>query len=113
MKSLLIGVFENNAGSTSLPVLFYGGLGIAAGFWFYGQKIIDTMGSDLAKITPSRGFSIDITSASTVILASKLGLPISTTHCKVGSVVAVGLGQVSIKIKVKVPVWVNALSTES
>uniref|UniRef100_A0A0E9S1T4 Phosphate transporter n=1 Tax=Anguilla anguilla TaxID=7936 RepID=A0A0E9S1T4_ANGAN len=48
------------------------------------------MGKDPTPITPSSGFSIELASALTVVIASNIGLPVSTTHCKVGSVVAVG-----------------------
>ncbi|KAL3889306.1 hypothetical protein ACJMK2_001650 [Sinanodonta woodiana] len=71
-------------------ILVYGGLGISVGLWVWGRRVIQTMGEDLTKITPSSGFCIEIGSALTVLIASNIGIPISTTHCKVGSVVITG-----------------------
>ncbi|KAF0876758.1 S20A2 protein, partial [Crocuta crocuta] len=75
---------------TPVWLLFYGGVGICTGLWVWGRRVIQTMGKDLTPITPSSGFTIELASAFTVVIASNVGLPVSTTHCKVGSVVAVG-----------------------
>uniref|UniRef100_F6VH91 Phosphate transporter n=1 Tax=Ciona intestinalis TaxID=7719 RepID=F6VH91_CIOIN len=75
---------------TPLLILLYGGFGICCGLWIWGRRVIKTMGQDLTNLTPSRGFAIELMSAITVLVASNLSLPVSTTHCKVGAVVAVG-----------------------
>ncbi|KAM5170472.1 sodium-dependent phosphate transporter 1 [Mantella aurantiaca] len=87
-------VYETNdvtsKAATPIWLLLYGGVGICIGLWVWGRRVIQTMGKDLTPITPSSGFSIELASALTVVIASNVGLPISTTHCKVGSVVSVG-----------------------
>ena len=67
------------------------GVGIVLGLVLYGRKVIETVGHKMTKITPSRGVSVEIGVATAVLLASYIGMPVSTTHCAVGSIVAVGL----------------------
>jgi len=72
-------------------IICYGCFGIICGLWILGRRVIETVGEDIAEITPARGFSIDIMAGLTVLLGSNCGIPLSTTHCKVGAVVAVSL----------------------
>lgn len=71
-------------------ILFFGGVGISFGLWILGRRVIKTIGEDLTKITASSGFVIELASAMTVLGASLMNIPVSTTHCKVGSVVFTG-----------------------
>ncbi len=72
-------------------LLLFGGVGIAAGIGMAGHRVMDTIGTKITTLTNTRGFSVDFAAASTVLLASKLGLPVSTTHAAVGGVLGVGL----------------------
>ena len=68
----------------------------------WGYKIIDRIGRELTKISPSRGFIIELAAATTIIIASRSEMPVSTTHCQVGSVVGCGLtgGKKNVKWKI-------------
>ena len=77
--------------SGSVRILVLGGAGIVIGLATWGYKIIDRIGRELTKVSPSRGFIIELSAAITVIIASRTELPVSTTHCQVGSVVGCGL----------------------
>jgi len=74
-------------------VLLLGAVGIVVGLATWGYKVIATIGSHITELTPSRGFAAELAAASTVVIASGLGLPISTTHTLVGAVLGVGLAR--------------------
>ena len=74
-------------------ILLLGGVGIVAGLAMLGYKVIETVGRNITELTPSRGFAAELAAATTVVLASGIGLPISTTHTLVGAVLGVGLAR--------------------
>lgn len=84
-----------SVGSIEIPrfVLFLGGLGIALGVLLYGYKVMRTIGHDITELNNTRGFSIDFGTATTVLLSSIFGFPVSTTHTVVGAVTGVGLAR--------------------
>ena len=80
---------------TSVPgwVLLLGAVGIVIGLATYGYKVIATIGKEITELTPSRGFAAELATAATVVGASAIGLPVSTTHTLVGAVLGVGLAR--------------------
>ncbi len=86
---------ESIAAKSPVPlwVLGLGGIGIVVGLATWGWRVIETIGRNITHLTPTRGFSAEIAAALTIVLASKLGLPISTTHTLVGAVIGVGLAR--------------------
>jgi phosphate/sulfate permease len=74
-------------------LLAFGGLGIVIGLATWGWRVIETIGKKITELTPTRGFCAEFGAATTILIASKLGLPISTTHCLVGAVLGVGLAR--------------------
>ncbi|MFT7261805.1 MAG: PiT family inorganic phosphate transporter [Glaciecola sp.] len=72
-------------------ILLIGGIGIVVGLVTYGHKVIATVGTGITQLTPSRGFAATLAAATTVVVASGTGLPISTTHTLVGAILGVGL----------------------
>ncbi len=78
--------------TTTIPswLLVFGGLGIVIGLATWGWRVIETIGKKITELTPSRGFCAEFGAATTILIASKMGMPISTTHCLVGAVLGVG-----------------------
>ncbi|WP_339525170.1 inorganic phosphate transporter [Pseudomonas sp. EA_35y_Pfl2_R111] len=74
-------------------VLLLGAVGIVIGLATYGYKVIATIGKEITELTPSRGFAAELATATTVVGASAIGLPVSTTHTLVGAVLGVGLAR--------------------
>ncbi len=85
------GVLQQSA----LPpwVLLLGGGGIVIGLATFGFRVMRTIGEKITELTPSRGFAAELSAASTVVLASFTGLPVSTTHTLVGAVLGVGIAR--------------------
>lgn len=93
-----VSVLSTNAitlGPMQIPTwtLALGGFGIVLGLSTYGWRVIETVGKKITELTPSRGFSAEFGAALTIVFASRLGLPVSTTHILVGSVLGVGLAR--------------------
>jgi PiT family inorganic phosphate transporter len=93
-------MFDGDSGGelaqkSALPiwVLMLGGGGIVLGLTMYGYRVIATVGKKITELTPSRGFSAELAAATTVVMASGTGIPISTTHTLVGAVLGVGMAR--------------------
>lgn len=74
-------------------VMVLGGAGIVVGLATYGRHVIATVGNKITQLTPSRGFAAGVAAATTIVIASGTGMPISTTHTLVGAVLGVGLAR--------------------
>ncbi|WP_414753424.1 inorganic phosphate transporter [Anabaena sp. CCY 9910] len=76
-----------------LWILVLGGVGIVGGLAVWGEKVIATIGEKIIALQPSSGFCAELATATTILLASRMGLPVSTSHALVGGVVGIGLVQ--------------------
>jgi PiT family inorganic phosphate transporter len=95
-------------------MLMVGGIGIVFGLATWGYRVMETVGRKITELTPSRGFAAELAAALTIVLASRLGIPVSTTHILVGSVLGVGLargiGALDLRVVGKILVsWVATL----
>lgn len=93
----IVGVLQSGeiAAQSTVPgwVLLLGAVGIVVGLATYGYRVIATIGRHITELTPSRGFAAELAAASTVVGASGLGLPVSTTHTLVGAILGVGMAR--------------------
>jgi len=85
------GSFPSGDFSVPLWILVLGGAGIVIGLAIWGKNVIATVGEKIIELQPSGGFCAELATATTVLLASRFGLPVSTSHALVGAVVGVGL----------------------
>lgn len=92
--------------SVGVPVwvLALGGVGIVVGLATYGYRVIQTIGSKITDITPSRGFAAEFGAATTIMIGTKAGIPLSTTHTVVGSVIGVGFARGMNALNLKI-IW--------
>ncbi|MDP6415458.1 MAG: anion permease, partial [Gammaproteobacteria bacterium] len=77
----------------SIWVLLLGGMGIVIGLATFGRHVIATVGKKITHLTPSRGFAAELAAATTIVIASGTGIPVSTTHTLVGAVLGVGMAR--------------------
>ena len=79
--------------SAAIPpvVMITFGIALIVGLWFIGKEVIQTVGTNLAAMHPASGFTAELTAATVVMLASLLGLPVSSTHILVGAVLGIGM----------------------
>ncbi|RCJ14551.1 phosphate permease [Nostoc sp. ATCC 43529] len=101
-------VYINSTGNVptdgiAIPIwiLILGGAGIVGGLAVWGKKVIATIGENIISLQPSSGFCAELATATTILIASRLGLPVSTSHALVGGVVGIGLVQNIKSIKFK------------
>uniref|UniRef100_A0A915HRW2 Phosphate transporter n=1 Tax=Romanomermis culicivorax TaxID=13658 RepID=A0A915HRW2_ROMCU len=71
-------------------LILFGAISMIIGLWILGHKVISTIGTKITQVTPPSGFAMELGTGFTVLVASKIGIPVSTTHCAVGAVVCVG-----------------------
>ncbi|KAJ4984936.1 phosphate transporter [Stagonosporopsis vannaccii] len=76
---------------TPIWILIVAGLLLGLGFWFYGYHVMRSLGNKITQVSPTRGFSMELGAAITVLLASRLALPVSTTQCLTGATIGVAL----------------------
>ncbi len=95
--SAAIAILKTGIFALDAPVptwtLALGGIGIVIGLATWGWRVIETIGKKITELTPSRGFAAEFGAATTILLASRLGMPISTTHTLVGAVLGVGFAR--------------------
>lgn len=113
----VVGIAESGEVLQTSPmpawILLLGGAGIVLGLVTYGHRVIATIGSGITELTPSRGFAATLAAATTVVIASGTGIPISTTHTLVGAVLGVGLarGIASLDLKVVRTIFLSWIVT--
>jgi inorganic phosphate transporter, PiT family len=111
----IVGSGGEVAQKAALPlwILLLGGSGIVLGLITLGYKVMQTIGKKITELTPSRGFCAELAAAMTVVIASRTGMPVSTTHVLVGAVLGVGLarGIGALDLRVVLNIFISWLIT--
>lgn len=114
----IVGTLETmdmTAAKVPIPswVLLLGAVGIVVGLATYGYRVIETIGTKITEITPTRGFAAEFGAASTILIGSHFGIPLSTTHTVVGSVIGVGFarGMNALNLKIIINILKSWLYT--
>lgn len=81
----------NAEAEVPIEIMVSFGVALVAGLWFIGRRVIATVGTNLTEIHPSSGFSAELSAATVVMVASLLGIPVSSTHILIGAVLGVGM----------------------
>lgn len=112
----ILDILHTNSINPTSPVptivMLVFGIALVAGLWFLGKSVIKTVGKNLAKIKPTTGFSAEISSAIVILLATQLGIPISSTHILIGAVLGIGVFNKNANWKMMKPIalaWVITL----
>lgn len=111
MDTIRLGMIVDESPIPSIVMLTFG-IALITGLWFIGKEVIQTVGHNLTKMHPSSGFAAELSAAAVVMLASLMGLPVSSTHILVGAVLGVGLVNRSANWSLMKPIgtaWVVTL----
>ncbi|MBR8462775.1 inorganic phosphate transporter [Campylobacter sp. faydin G-24] len=90
------------------------GIALVVGLWFLGKEVITTIGSKLAEILPTTGFSAELASSIVILFATKLGIPVSSTHILIGAVLGIGVANKNANWNMVKPIilaWIITLPT--
>ncbi|ASM34615.1 phosphate-transport permease PitB [Campylobacter sputorum subsp. bubulus] len=101
----------NSMVGVGMPIMVTFGIALIAGLWFIGREVIATVGTNLTKIHPASGFSAEISAASVVMMASVLGIPVSSTHILIGAVLGIGLVNKQANWKLVRPIFLAWIIT--
>ncbi|MCR6576447.1 inorganic phosphate transporter [Campylobacter insulaenigrae] len=112
----ILDVLKNNTINPSSPVpfavMFMFGIALVIGLWFLGKEVIQTVGSKLAEIKPTTGFSAELGASIVILLATQLGIPVSSTHILIGAILGIGVFNKDAKWSMMKPIglaWVITL----
>lgn len=113
VNTVVSGMSLTQKAPVEIWMLGIGGIGIVFGLATWGYRVMETVGRKITELTPSRGFSAELAAALTIVLASRLGIPVSTTHILVGCVLGVGLarGIAALDMRVVGRILVSWLAT--